>query len=208
MDSPAYSAEFHAAVRGNASHRTEIRDILAAAFAEDPIMLWLLAKAKNSLAARRLLFERGVRTTARHGVAEMTGGGEAAAMWAPPGFVKTEGVRGILDETLGLWSSWRALRGGLAQAGRFYQEMLRGRPGVPHWYLAALGTRPEARRRGAASAPLAKQLGECDAQGLPAYLESSNAANLPLYQRHGFEVLQRVSFEGSPPIWLMLRPAR
>ena len=86
--------------------------------------------------------------------------------------------------------------------------MLNGRPAEPHWYLAAIGTRPEARGRGAASALLAKHLAECDADGLPVYLESSNAANLPLYERHGFEVLQKTTFEGSPPIWLMSRQAR
>jgi len=208
MDPPSPPATPLTPVRADASHLKAVRDILADAFVEDPIIVWMLSDAKNTLAARRLIFERGVRTTVRAGVVDVTAGGEAAAMWAPPSFLKTEGIRGLLDEALGLWSSWRALRGGLARAGRFYQMMLRGRPEEPHWYLAAIGTRPEARGRGAASALLAKHLAACDAEGLPTYLESSNAANLPLYKRHGFELLREMAFEGSPPIWPMLRPAR
>lgn len=208
MDPPLLPAEPLPTVRATAARLAEVRNILAESFVEDPLMGWMLAEAKNTLAARRLMFGTGVRIAAREGVVELTAGGEAAALWAPPGFVKTDGMRGFLDDLRGLWSSWRALRGGTARAGRFYQTMLRGRPDEPHWYLAAIGTRPGARGRGAASALLAKQLTECDGQGLVAYLESSNAANLPLYERHGFEVLRKVTFEGSPPIWPMLRPAR
>lgn len=195
-------------MRATTARLTEVRDILAEAFAEDPLMAWMFKEADNSVAARRRMFDTGVRITAREGVVQLTAGGEAAALWAPPGFVKAEGMRGFLDDLRGSWSSWRALRGGAARAGSFYQMMLRGRPSEPHWYLAAIGTRPSGRRRGAASTLLAKQLAECDDQGSTAYLESSNEANLPLYQRHGFAVLQKVTFEGSPPIWPMLRRAR
>jgi len=208
MDPPALPAEPLPTVRAAASRLAEVRDILAEAFLEDPVVGWMLAKANNTVAARRLMFGTGVRIAAREGVVDLTAGGESAALWAPPGFVKTGGMRGFLDDVRGLWFSWRALRGGTARAGRFYEMMLRGRPQEPHWYLSVIGTRPGARGRGAASALLAKQLTECDSQGLVAYLESSNAANLPLYERHGFEVLQKVTFEGSPPIWPMLRPAR
>ena len=43
---------------------------------------------------------------------------------------------------------------------------------------------------------------------LPAYLESSNPANVPLYQRHGFEVLGEIQVGSSPPVFPMYRPPR
>ena len=49
----------------------------------------------------------------------------------------------------------------------------------------------------------------CDEQGLPAYLESSNVLNVPLYQRHGFEVMAEAALpQGGPSAWFMWREAR
>jgi ribosomal protein S18 acetylase RimI-like enzyme len=41
----------------------------------------------------------------------------------------------------------------------------------------------------------------------PAYLESSNERNVPLYERLGFEVRERYVLPSGPPVWLMWRPA-
>jgi ribosomal protein S18 acetylase RimI-like enzyme len=51
-------------------------------------------------------------------------------------------------------------------------------------------------------------LSRCDAEGLPAYLESSNPRNIPLYQRHGFEILGKIQVGSSPPVVPMLRAPR
>ena len=48
-----------------------------------------------------------------------------------------------------------------------------------------------------------------DEAGMPAYLESSNSLNLPLYQRHGFEVQAEEGVaEGGPRAWFMWRESR
>ena len=51
-------------------------------------------------------------------------------------------------------------------------------------------------------------LAACDRDRLPAYLESSNPANIPLYERHGFERLGAIRAGESPTVVPMLRPAR
>jgi hypothetical protein len=49
-------------------------------------------------------------------------------------------------------------------------------------------------------------LARLDAEGLPAYLESSNARNLTLYWRHGFRVREELRLAPrGPSMWLMLR---
>ena len=102
-------------IRADSSRIEEVRDVLADAFVEDPIIVWMLSEARNSRVSRQRMFERGVHTLVRYGVVEVTTGGEAAAMWSPPGFKKAEGIRGFLDELLGVWSSWRALGGRLGR---------------------------------------------------------------------------------------------
>jgi predicted GNAT family N-acyltransferase len=48
----------------------------------------------------------------------------------------------------------------------------------------------------------------CDAERVPAYLESSKPANVPFYERHGFRVVGELAIEHGPPIWRMLREVR
>ena len=48
---------------------------------------------------------------------------------------------------------------------------------------------------------------QCDRDHAPAYLESTNPANLRLYERHGFEMLDTIQVGSSPPIFPMLRAA-
>jgi GNAT superfamily N-acetyltransferase len=56
----------------------------------------------------------------------------------------------------------------------------------PHYYLNLLGTRPEQRGRGLGMALLSENLERTDAEGFPAYLESSNPANNARFERVGF----------------------
>jgi GNAT superfamily N-acetyltransferase len=48
----------------------------------------------------------------------------------------------------------------------------------------------------------------CDRDGVLAYLESSNLRNVPLYERHGFEILGTIQAGSSPVITPMLRKPR
>ena len=49
-------------------------------------------------------------------------------------------------------------------------------------------------------------LERCDAEGMPAYLESSNVRNLPFHARHGFEVTGEIEVgKGAPVVTTMWR---
>lgn len=45
----------------------------------------------------------------------------------------------------------------------------------------------------------------CDQQGVRAYLESSNQANIPFYERLGFEVMGKIEVGSAPPVHPMIR---
>jgi GNAT superfamily N-acetyltransferase len=85
-------------------------------------------------------------------------------------------------------------------------ERLRYQP--VDWYLPLIGVDPVHQRKGHGSALLQHALCRCDRDHAPAYLESTSPANIPLYERHGFEVLATIQVGSSPPIVPMLRAAR
>jgi GNAT superfamily N-acetyltransferase len=62
--------------------------------------------------------------------------------------------------------------------------------------------------QGYGSALLRHALERCDRDGFPAYLESTNLRNLPLYERFGFLPMGRIQTDTSPVITPMLRRPR
>ena len=85
----------------------------------------------------------------------------------------------------------------------------RHHPQEPHFYLQFIGCRQRDQGRGVGAALLKQGTRMCDERGMPAYLESSNIRNVPLYQRHGFEVIHEETLPGGGPKgWFMWREAR
>ena len=78
----------------------------------------------------------------------------------------------------------------------------------PHWYLAVLGTDPDAQGQGLGSAVLAPVLEQCDRDGVGAYLESSKERNIDFYARHGFRVTDVLRLVRGPRAWGMWREPR
>lgn len=79
----------------------------------------------------------------------------------------------------------------------------------PHMYLSLLATHPDHRGRGIGQQLLAQNLARFDAEGLPAYLESTNPANDHRYARAGFRPVGgfRSAVDGAP-VTTMWREAR
>jgi ribosomal protein S18 acetylase RimI-like enzyme len=93
-------------------------------------------------------------------------------------------------------------------AERILEQMEAFHPTEPHWYLAIIGVEPAKQGRGLGAQLMEGALTRCDEEGLIAYLESSNPANISLYQRHGFEVIGEIQVADTPVVTPMLRPAR
>jgi ribosomal protein S18 acetylase RimI-like enzyme len=89
-----------------------------------------------------------------------------------------------------------------------FQQMGRYHPSEPHWYLPLVGVDPSQQGKGFGSALLQYALIQCDRESKLAYLESSNSKNIPLYQRHGFELLGTIQTGTSSSIFPMLRRPR
>ena len=124
-----------------------------------------------------------------------------AALWLPPGVgLDEEAMAAIMERSIPA-ERQPEISGVFEQMGSYH-------PHEPHWYLPLIGVDPTRQGKGLGSALLQHTLARCDREHAPAYLESSNPANIPLYRRHGFEVIGTVQAGSSPPIVPMLRAAR
>jgi GNAT superfamily N-acetyltransferase len=179
--------------------------VMARSFYDDPPFTWLMPDPKTRLKRSRRIFAALASGEAlvRGGVDVALAGTEVvgAAIWRPPGHWETEQLRTLLGLAGALGRRMRA-------ATALAQAMARAHPREPHWYLFAIGVDPARQGTGVAGALLRPRLDQCDRDRLPAYLEATRAASVPLYQHFGFEPTGNPDLpDGAPPLTAMWRPA-
>ena len=80
------------------------------------------------------------------------------------------------------------------------------RPSEPHWWLAHLGVRPSARRRGLAAAVLAPVVVRCDTMQEVAAAAVFSWANVRFLRGFGFEVTEELrTSDDELPLWVVAR---
>jgi len=177
---------------------------VARAFHDDPLQVWALPDA----ATREPVLTQIFAVVFEHvdvplGMSYTDATCSTAAIWLPPERhpVSTAGIAAL-----------RALDAQLATIGagaRFHAAQVAMdavRPPQRHYYLQGLGTDPPCQGRGLASAALAPMLERCDAERVPAYLESTKEANIVFYERHGFRVMGTIDVPpDGPRLWTMWR---
>jgi GNAT superfamily N-acetyltransferase len=181
-------------------------EVLAEAFAEDPVFAWLIPPQVRGRDDRlRTFFTSMSRGYLRLGKpCYLTGDASAAALWGAPGAWAMPFSQIILEAA----PSGVAFRGRLLRALRTQLQIERLHAGQspPHWYLGYLGTRNDRQGQGLGTQMLREVLPGCDTDGVPAYLESSNERNLSLYERNGFRVVgEHKALGHGPTIWRMWR---
>jgi ribosomal protein S18 acetylase RimI-like enzyme len=171
---------------------------LVMAFASDPVMRWFWPEADDYLRN----FPRFLRAfggpSLDHQCAHADGHFRSAALWMPPGGEPDgEALAKLFQESLR-----DPVR---SESFELLEQMEANHTKEPHYYLAVIGVDVRHQGSGLGSHLLRKQLDHCDAEGLHAFLESSNPANVPFYERHGFEVTAELQAGSSPIARSMLR---
>jgi GNAT superfamily N-acetyltransferase len=176
---------------------------LATTFWDDPVASHLMPNASRREAGLRAYFRTQMKADfLPFGGCYTTDGYAGSAIWAPPGKPMLTGLRGLLTMVPVL----PYVVANLGTTVRMLALVERLHPHEPHWYLASLGTAVDRQGQGVGTALMLPVLALCDAEGTPAYLESSKERNVPFYRRHGFEVVEEVQLPGDgPPIWTMWR---
>lgn len=186
----------------------EVAALLARAFADDPVMAWMIPDAPDR--ERRIARYFGLaqrQQRPRPGGVRVAATGEgrllAAALWSGPGRWRASAVRELA--ALPHYTRIFGLRG-MPRAGEVENTMLEAHPDAPHWYLPAVGTDPGLQGTGVGTALLRQQLADCDRLGQAAYLESSRDSNVPFYEGLGFRVTGEIRLpRGGPTLWPMWR---
>jgi ribosomal protein S18 acetylase RimI-like enzyme len=183
-----------------------VTDIVTRSFADDPLLNWIVLQDDRRAQRIGRLVKTSVELFMPAGETFIETGGKGCALWVNPA-----------SPSLSLWQTARVtvMLGSVAGYRRlpemieFYAQFERLAPSEPAFHLFYLAVLPEARGQGTASALLQPVLQRCDEECIPAYLENSNSANLPLYERLGFRLTRqwRITDTG-PSIWCMYRDPR
>jgi GNAT superfamily N-acetyltransferase len=177
---------------------------LSRTFYDDPVMGHVFRNDARRMGAMRAYFTTQMRKDyLAFGGCYTTDDHMGSAIWGPAGKPLLTGLAGITTMVAVI----PFVAAHLLNTLRLLSLIESMHPHEPHWYLATLGTDPDMQGKGVGSALMRPVLNNCDAQGLPAYLESSKERNVPFYARHGFEVVKEVTLPGGgPKIWTMWRP--
>jgi GNAT superfamily N-acetyltransferase len=183
------------------SRAWQIVDVITLAFSSNPVARWMYPNPQQYLQ----FFTNFVRLfggkSFEMGSAFYISNFAAASLWLPPNVQPDEkGLMSLFESTVS-----DKIKDDLFS---LFEEMGNYHPIEPHWYLPMIGTDPAQQGKGYGSALLKHALSICDREGSPAYLESSNPGNIPLYQRFGFEVVGKIQAGSSPTIFPMLRQPR
>jgi hypothetical protein len=191
--------------------RADIRElsrVLARAFYDDPVMLYMLADDK----ARTKALPRMFATLTRHhflsrGGSEVASRGGtigAATLWDPPGQRKSTRLEELMMMPSMVWN----LRSAAQKSQVVMRLMEENHPEEPHWYLMVIGSDPTVRGGGFGRALMLSRLDRCDGESAPAYLEASKEELLPYYGRFGFEQIGEIQIPDGPKMWPMWRAPR
>ena len=186
---------------GTAADRARLLHTLVLGFAADPVARWASPDAATYMRRRHEFFGAFGGAAFEHGTAFVADDGAAVATWLPPGVAPDgEVMAAIMDEQTPPHRK--------AEMDDLVGQMDRFHPQEPVWYLPLIAADPAHRGRGLGTALMEAAIERIDADGRPAWLESSNPRNIPLYERFGFERIGEIQTETSPLLTPMVRRGR
>lgn len=192
--------------RANDLDRTAVLETISQAFFHDPAWSWVFADEAQRRAQFAEWWQFAIGAGLRHDSIHVTQSCEAVAIWIPPGFAEFTDEEDVRAEAF--------LRRACGERGDEVVEAVAQFETMhprdeTHWYLSVVATHPEHRGGRLGVGLIEHQLVTIDDLHLPAYLESSNAANLARYGELGFEVRDEFHMgDGGPAVTTMWRLAR
>ena len=170
------------------------------AFSSDPFMRWIMPEGQRYLDNYQELVdiyccEKSLQVSTTFITESFAG----AAIWLPPGVFGDE-------QKISSWVSENVSEQRLETLEKVLEELDKYHPKTNRcWYLALLAVDPAFQRLGLGSIMMKHVNRLLDNTACQGYLESSNAKNISLYQRHGYEIMGEIKVGDCPVITPMLR---
>lgn len=176
-------------------------ETIVAAFLTDPVARFAWPALHDHLRVMPAATREFAGGSFEHGTAYVSADLSGAALWLPPGVHPDgEALERVFRDT--------APPEHLDDLLATFEQMEKWHPDEPHWYLPMIGVEPNAQGQGLGAELMRHAVARCDREQIPAYLESSNPRNIPLYRRHGFEVMGEIRAGAAPLVTPMLRRPR
>ncbi|MBP8129392.1 MAG: GNAT family N-acetyltransferase [Candidatus Hydrogenedentes bacterium] len=165
--------------------------VTARAFADDPLMRFMLPDAGARQRQLAWIHARWFRVVAPLGGNFTTCGGEGVAVWWPPGgreritFWRIA-CAGLLGTPLRV--GWRAMR----RMQHSYEDVESHAAAfqAPYWYLDILAVDPPHQGKGAGGSLIHRVTQQADAGRLRCYVITHNPRNVAYYERFGFRLMR------------------
>jgi ribosomal protein S18 acetylase RimI-like enzyme len=181
-----------------------IAEVLGRALVTEPMLTWPLGGRSDDLEERCIrAYALYIGPLLDEGLVWETADGHGALVLVPPA------QSGVWDEALTQVddSTTRDVTDdGGRRHERFYGWVASRIPPEPLWHLDSVAVEPGWQGRGIGSALVAFGLQQTRDSNTAVILETGTARNVPLYERHGFHVVEEAdSPEGGPHVWFMRR---
>jgi ribosomal protein S18 acetylase RimI-like enzyme len=180
------------------SQKEKLVATLTLAFITDPMSRWSMPDPETYLMYFPALVRAFSGNAFEAGTAYYTEHFSGAAVWLSPGSEPDhETLLSVMEKVMPLSL--------FAEGGAVFEQMAAFHPKEPHWYLPLIGVDPAQQGKGYGAALMRHALRECDRTHTLAYLESSNPANIPFYEQHGFQLMGKIQSGSSPNLFPMQR---
>ncbi len=184
--------------RSTKEQKRKVMNTLLLGLSMDPLFRWYFPEPDEFLSNAPALLDLISGKAFEHNTVYHTENFTCCALWLPPDVhPDDDGISRYLEEKL------EGPR--LKEVSALEAEMSKSIPKEACWHLSLIVADPAQTGKGHGSKLLDHTLRLIDEDKKPAYLESTNRANLTLYERYGFDLINEIQIGNSPTIYSMIR---
>jgi len=202
------NAELDDLFRVKKKHITQVVELFAKVFANDPMTIHMILDEEERLEFTADYFRVRIKYGIIYGEVYATSENfEGVAVWISPKYTDMTTWRMFRIGGMKLFRKvGKQITEKMMEILSYTSELHHKTIDVPHWHLSPIGVAPEEQGKGYASKLMKAMLKRLDAEKSPCFLETQVKKNVDIYKRYGFVVVDEDKVPNSNlPHWTMIR---